>query len=693
MNNYYKPLGLIYTATESEIKSAYRKLSKKFHPDVNDGDKFFEERFKEIQEAYEKLQDKSYRDAYKNYIENSTKSHNPENKTNTNSTNKSYAKSENSNTKHNVNNNSNNRTQSTSEYIHTKPDSSFGLIITIGIVLLAIIILISVSKNDKQINDDYLLTKQSGKFEDENEVNELSVENTNETNGLSTSAAVDTFLGEILNVDPEYNAGGVRINVLYKMNGSDFEEQRPSIVKENSIEWFNSEYITKLQKLKGKHILFTCKREGSGGFLYLENYVAFGSYDSKNFFDNEFKFYCDKYTFNSNFFKNPLLTRRLKNLIGANYSFLMDFWTVTSPTECNDNVLIATGCQAHNCNYTNFIIAIDMQRDILHVGILNEKRGFLYSENPLLLPQKILQWKAANNISNVNTVDEDSKQFEESKEDIIDWLNSKLNQYSVNTISCTDATYGLNRECTQYLDFEYKATGEYLIVSYNYDNSSNQLDYIPYYDINYFGGKDYGNELNISTKSNTIVNINKTYNTQNKTSYAHIGVDREGEDGLFEKIKEKLTILKNISSKPIGSLPEFIPKSQLNKPSLEETRTWILSKLQAYKSNDIQFSIQGNNLVVKYSYGGTSTIPLCKVYFSRPQKNYGSYDPNPPTVRFSSPVKVIVNDNKYSGVTYSNSKEFRIDLDREKDLYNRLQKAFITYREYCLPEPNTTEPY
>jgi uncharacterized protein (TIGR02145 family) len=55
MKNYYYILGIHSAATESEIKKAYRKLSLKFHPDKNDGDKFFEDRFKEINEAYENL--------------------------------------------------------------------------------------------------------------------------------------------------------------------------------------------------------------------------------------------------------------------------------------------------------------------------------------------------------------------------------------------------------------------------------------------------------------------------------------------------------------------------------------------------------------------------------------------------------------------------------------------------------------
>lgn len=46
-------LALLPLETTEEVKNAYRKLSLKFHPDKNDGDLFFTERFKEIKEAYE----------------------------------------------------------------------------------------------------------------------------------------------------------------------------------------------------------------------------------------------------------------------------------------------------------------------------------------------------------------------------------------------------------------------------------------------------------------------------------------------------------------------------------------------------------------------------------------------------------------------------------------------------------------
>lgn len=55
IKDYYYILGVKQTASLEEIKRAHRKLSHKFHPDKNDGDEFFADRFKDIQEAYETL--------------------------------------------------------------------------------------------------------------------------------------------------------------------------------------------------------------------------------------------------------------------------------------------------------------------------------------------------------------------------------------------------------------------------------------------------------------------------------------------------------------------------------------------------------------------------------------------------------------------------------------------------------------
>jgi DnaJ-class molecular chaperone len=62
--DYYQTLGVAKTSTEKEIKQAFRKLARKFHPDVNPGDKSAEGKFKEINEAYEVLGDADKRRKY-----------------------------------------------------------------------------------------------------------------------------------------------------------------------------------------------------------------------------------------------------------------------------------------------------------------------------------------------------------------------------------------------------------------------------------------------------------------------------------------------------------------------------------------------------------------------------------------------------------------------------------------------------
>ena len=62
--DYYEVLGVEKSASEDDLKKAYRRLAMKYHPDRNDGDKDAEAKFKEAKEAWEVLSDPAKRRAY-----------------------------------------------------------------------------------------------------------------------------------------------------------------------------------------------------------------------------------------------------------------------------------------------------------------------------------------------------------------------------------------------------------------------------------------------------------------------------------------------------------------------------------------------------------------------------------------------------------------------------------------------------
>ena len=67
--DFYETLGVSKTASKEEIKKTYRKLARKWHPDINPGNKTAEQKFKEISEAYDCIGDEKKRKLYDEFGE------------------------------------------------------------------------------------------------------------------------------------------------------------------------------------------------------------------------------------------------------------------------------------------------------------------------------------------------------------------------------------------------------------------------------------------------------------------------------------------------------------------------------------------------------------------------------------------------------------------------------------------------
>src|SRR5690349_17250046 len=152
MKDYYLILGIEPNATLEDIKKAYREMSLKYHPDKNKGDKYFEERFKDIKEAYDILSDNVSRQNYDyqwlHYFRK--KKENTEYKT-TKTTNSSSPTPE-SSPKRQLGNT-------------VKPRRSINFLLLIVLIALILYTLISKNKADNEIRD---LNNRVNELTDEN---------------------------------------------------------------------------------------------------------------------------------------------------------------------------------------------------------------------------------------------------------------------------------------------------------------------------------------------------------------------------------------------------------------------------------------------------------------------------------------------------------------------------------------------
>jgi hypothetical protein len=79
-------------------------------------------------------------------------------------------------------------------------------------------------------------------------------------------------------------------------------------------------------------------------------------------------------------FDQTEFTLRLEKLLADKYSFLRETWAVETPIEVADGVFAASGCQAHNCDATNFIVVYSFADDVLYAGVRVEGEVSVFSE-------------------------------------------------------------------------------------------------------------------------------------------------------------------------------------------------------------------------------------------------------------------------------------------------------------------------
>lgn len=94
---------------------------------------------------------------------------------------------------------------------------------------------------------------------------------------------------------------------------------------------------------------------------------------------------------------NPVLTQRLKKLLGDRFTFLKETWAVETPIEIKNNIFVASGCQAHNCDNTNFLLVVDFSKNIVYAGVREEENVKLYAEDGSDNPE-LNKWQKKMNI-------------------------------------------------------------------------------------------------------------------------------------------------------------------------------------------------------------------------------------------------------------------------------------------------------
>jgi len=148
------------------------------------------------------------------------------------------------------------------------------------------------------------------------------------------------------------------------------DKEKELTAKENELLKKENELLKKEQELNTKIVQGETNNQ-TDGIKQKSNSVNLDFLKSTN----------GKYPNEIKLLENPVLTQRLKKLLGNRYNFLKETWAVESPIEVKDNIFSAFGCQAHNCGSTNFIIIIDFSKNVIYSGVRENDIVKTYSED------------------------------------------------------------------------------------------------------------------------------------------------------------------------------------------------------------------------------------------------------------------------------------------------------------------------
>ncbi len=88
-----------------------------------------------------------------------------------------------------------------------------------------------------------------------------------------------------------------------------------------------------------------------------------------------------KYPSDVKLLDNPLIQARLNKLLAGRFDFLKETWSIENQIQVNNNIFVASACEAHNCDNTNFIIVADLSKNIMYAGIREEGKVTKYAED------------------------------------------------------------------------------------------------------------------------------------------------------------------------------------------------------------------------------------------------------------------------------------------------------------------------